>query len=318
MKAVILDGYTTNPGDLSWDWLTKYVDEYEVCDFTRPEEVFERTAGCGVVLTNKTKLMRPDIDRFTNTGYIGLLSTGFDAVDAAYARTKNIPVTNIPAYSTYGVAQMTFSLLLEHTNRAALHNKAVKAGEWQKNGNFCFWVAPLKELYGKSFGIIGFGKIGRTVADIARAFGMNVLACTAHPEKYAGEPVEFLSLDELLAKSDVVSLHCPYSKETDRLVNDAFLRRMKPSAFLINTSRGAVVDEAALRSALDNGVIAGAGVDVLSTEPPKDDNPLLTCEKCVITPHIAWAAYETRARLMGICENNLKAFLAGKPINVVN
>jgi len=318
MKAVILDAYTTNPGDLSWDWLGKYAGKFTVYDFTKPEEVADRTAGCEIVFTNKTKLLRADIDRLTDTRYIGLLSTGFDAVDGAYAREKGIPVTNIPAYSTYGVAQMTFALLLEHTNRVALHNDAVQAGEWQKNGNFSFFKSPLSELYGKRFGIIGFGKIGRTVADAARAFGMKVLAHTAHPEKYAGADAEFLPLDLLLANSDVVSLHCPYSAATDKLVNSEFLRKMKPSAILINTSRGAVVDEAALREALDSGVIAGAGVDVLSAEPPRDDNPLLGCGKCIITPHIAWAAHETRERLMRICEENLRSFLEGTPVNVVN
>ncbi|MCR5485514.1 MAG: D-2-hydroxyacid dehydrogenase [Clostridiales bacterium] len=318
MRAVILDAYTTNPGDLSWKWLDKYVDDYTVFDFTRPEETIERIKDCEIVITNKTKLMKDAIDSLTNTVYIGLLSTGFDAVDSEYAAKKGIPVTNIPAYSTYGVAQMTFSILLEYTNRVALHNEAVKNGEWQKNGNFCFWRSRLTELSGKSFGIIGFGKIGRTVADIARAFGMKVLVNTAHPEKYSCDYVEFLPLDELLSRSDFVSIHCPYTKETDKLVNADFLSKMKHDAFIINTSRGAVVDENALRHALDCGMIAGAGVDVLSTEPPKDDNPIAFCDKCIVTPHISWAAFETRERLISICEDNLKSFLEGKPKNVVN
>lgn len=318
MKAVILDAYTTNPGDLSWDWLGKYVDDYTIYDFTKPDEAESRIKDCEIVITNKTKLRKKELDSLTKTVYIGLLSTGYDAVDSAYARGLGIPVTNIPAYSTDGVAQMTFALLLEFTNRVALHDSAVKNGEWGKNGNFCFWKSNLTELAGKTFGIIGYGKIGSTVAKIARAFGMKIAANTRNPDKYRDDGIEFLSLDELLPRCDFVSVHVPYSKEADKMVNTEFLSKMKPSAFLINTSRGAIVDEAALRDALDGGVIAGAGVDVLSTEPPKDDNPLVSCEKCIITPHISWAAFETRRRLMGICENNLKAFLEGSPINVVN
>ncbi len=318
MRAVILDAYTTNPGDRSWEWLSKYVDEYTAYDFTKPQEVEERIRGCEIVLTNKTKLRKDDLDKLTNTVYIGLLSTGYDAVDAAYARTLGIPVTNIPAYSTMGVAQMTFSLLLDYTNRVALHDSAVKAHEWEQNGNFCFWKSNLTELSGKTFGIVGFGKIGQAVAKIAQSFGMTVVANTAHPDKYKEVGVRFCTIDELLATSDVVSIHCPYSAATDKLVNSEFLNKMKPSAFLINTSRGAVVDEQALRDALDKGTIAGAGVDVLSSEPPKADNPIAFCDKCIVTPHISWAAYETRGRLIDICENNIKAFLNGHPVNVVN
>ncbi len=319
MRAVILDGYTTNSGDLSWDWLGEYVADYAVYDYTKPEEVEERIRDCEIVITNKTKLHKKELDSLTNTAYIGLLSTGYDAVDAAYARSRrNIPVTNIPAYSTEGVAQMVFALLLEHTNRVALHDAAVKDGEWARSGNFCFWKSSLTELSGKTFGIIGYGKIGGTVAKIAKAFGMNVVVNTSRPERYPDAGVEFLPLCEMLPRCDYISIHCPYTKETDKMVNADFLSKMKPTAFLINTSRGAVVDEQALRDALDNGIIAGAGVDVLSTEPPKDDNPIAFNSKCLVTPHIAWAAFETRKRLMGICEQNLKAFLEGKPINVVN
>ena len=206
MKAVILDAYTTNPGDLSWDWLSEFVDSYEVYDRTAPADVDARTKDCEIVITNKTRLMPPQLDALTNTRYIGLLSTGYDAVDVAYARRLGIPVCNIPAYSTGGVAQLTFSLLLEFTNRVALHNAAVKAGEWQKNGNFCFWKSDLREVGGKTFGIVGYGRIGHAVADIARAFGMRVLCCTAHPDKYPGAPVTFVSLAELLRESDFVTL----------------------------------------------------------------------------------------------------------------
>ena len=318
MRAVILDAYTTNPGDLSWDWLGEFADEFTVYDRTAPDEIEARTRDCEIVITNKTRLMAPQLDALTNTKYIGLLSTGFDAVDVAHARSLGIPVCNIPAYSTGGVAQLTFALALEFTNRVALHDAAVKAGEWQKNGNFCFWKSDLRELGGKTFGIVGYGRIGHAVAGIADAFGMHVLCCTAHPEKYPDAPVEFVTLDELLTRSDFVSLHCPCTAETTGMVNESFLRKMKPTAFLINTSRGAVVDENALRHALDSGMIAGCGVDVLSTEPPAADNPIACHEKAIVTPHVAWAAFETRERLMGICRDNLRAFFAGTPINVVN
>ena len=318
MKAVILDGYTTNPGDLSWDWLGEFADEYTVYDITPPEKIEERIRDCEIVITNKTRLMKPQLDALTNTKYIGLLSTGYDAVDVQYARKLGIPVCNIPAYSTNGVAQLVFAHILNHTNRIALHDAAVKDGEWQRNGNFCFWKSDLHELCGKTLGIIGYGKIGQAVAQIGQAFGMRILANTAHPEKYPQAAVDFVSLEELLPQSDFITLHCPYTPSTDKLVNAQFLKKCKPTAFLINTSRGGVVDENALRYALDNGLIAGVGVDVLSAEPAVASNPIAFHEKCTVTPHIAWAAYETRERLMGICRDNLRAFFSGSPIHVVN
>jgi glycerate dehydrogenase len=318
MKAVILDACTTNPGDLSWDWLKKYVSSYKVYDFTKPDEIEARAGDCEIVITNKTRLHKKELDRLTSTVYIGLLSTGYDAVDAVYARSLDISVANIPSYSTDGVAQMTFALLLEHTNRVALHDAAVKSGEWGRNGNFCFWKTSLTELSGKTFGIIGFGKIGAAVAKIAEAFGMKVIANTANPDRYLNSGVEFLTIDDMLPRCDYVSLHVPHSDTTDKMVDSSFLSKMKPSAFLINTSRGAVVDEKALRAALDSGIIAGAGVDVLSSEPPADDNPIAFCDKCIVTPHISWAAFETRKRLVKICEENINAFLEGNPINLVN
>lgn len=318
MKAVILDGYTTNPGDLSWDWLGEFADEYTVYDITPPEKIEERIRDCEIVITNKTRLMKPQLDALTNTKYIGLLSTGYDAVDVQYARKLGIPVCNIPAYSTNGVAQLVFAHILNHTNRIALHDAAVKDGEWQRNGNFCFWKSDLHELCGKTLGIIGYGKIGQAVAQIGQAFGMRILANTAHPEKYPQAAVDFVSLEKLLPQSDFITLHCPYTPSTDKLVNTQFLKKCKPTAFLINTSRGGVVDENALRYALDNGLIAGVGVDVLSAEPAVASNPIAFHEKCTVTPHIAWAAYETRERLMGICRDNLRAFFTGSPIHVVN
>ena len=289
MKLVILDGYAENPGDLSWDWLQDVADDWEVYDVTPPELVRERSRGADIVVSNKTVLSGDTIRALPDLKCIALLSTGYNVIDCKAAREQNIPVCNIPAYSTDGVAQLVFALLLELTTAVGLHNASVKAGDWVRSKHFCYWKAPLTELHGKTFGIIGFGQIGRAVAQIANAMGMRVLAVSPHTRSYDGfGSVDFVSLDILLRESDVVSLHCPLTDETQHLVNDAFLAKMKPTAFLINTSRGPVVDEAALAAALQSGKLAGAGVDVLSCEPPKADNPLLQCDNCIITPHIAW------------------------------
>lgn len=318
MKAVILDGFTTNPGDLSWDWLEERCD-LTVFDRTPAEKILERCTGCEIIITNKTPLTKDTLSQLPDCRFIALLSTGYNIVDHEYAASRGIPVSNIPTYSTAAVAQLTFALLLELTNKVAMHNAAVKSGEWTSCADFCFWKSPLQELLGKTFGIIGFGKIGQTVAGIAAAFGMKVLAYTANPNKYKTVTnVEFTTLDELLERSDVVSLHCPLTDKTQGMVNSEFLKKMKKTAYLINTSRGPVLDEEAVASALKNGDIAGAGADVLSTEPPKSDNPLLECENCIITPHIAWAGFETRERLLGVLKENIFTFLEGKPINTVN
>ena len=236
-------------------------------------------------------------------------------VDWEYCKEKGIPVCNIPTYSTSAVAQLTFALILEHTNHVALHSDSVMSGEWSNCKYFCYQKSPLAELDGKTLGIIGFGKIGKAVAVIARAFGMKVLAHTNHPAPFDG--VEFVTTDELLAESDFVTLHCPLTTQTEGIVNAEFISKMKSSAVLINTSRGQVIDEQALADALNSGRLAGAGLDVLSAEPPKADNPLLGARNCLITPHIAWAGYETRARLMDICRRNVEAYLSGSPINCV-
>lgn len=318
MKAVILDGFTTNPGDLSWNWLEEKC-ELTVYDRTPAEKIVERCEGCNIVITNKTPLTKETLEQLPDCKFIALLSTGYNVVAHEYAAERSIPVSNIPTYSTAAVAQLTFALLLELTNKVATHNAAVKNGEWTSCADFCFWKTPLQELYGKTMGIIGFGKIGQTVANIAHAFGMKTVAYTANPDKYRdAENVEFTSLDVLLEKSDVVSLHCPLTEKTQGMVNEDFLKKMKKTAYLINTSRGPVLNEKAVAEALKNGDIAGAGVDVLSTEPPKEDNPLLGCENCIITPHIAWAGFETRERLLGVLKENIFAFLDGKPINTVN
>ena len=318
MKAVILDGFTTNPGDLSWNWLEEKC-ELTVYDRTPAEKIAERCMGYDIIITNKTPLTEETLSQLPDCKFIALLSTGYNVVDCEYAAARGIPVSNIPTYSTAAVAQLTFAVLLELTNKVALHNAAVKNGEWTDCADFCFWKAPLQELFGKTMGIIGFGKIGQAVASIAHAFGMKVIAHTANPDKYKdAENVVFTSLDELLEKADVVSLHCPLTDKTTGMVSSDFLGKMKKTAYLINTSRGPVLDEKAVAEALKNGVIAGAGVDVLSTEPPKADNPLLGCENCIITPHIAWAGFETRERLLGVLKENIFAFLDGKPINTVN
>ncbi len=319
MKLVILDGYAENPGDLSWDWLQEKVDSFVVYDYTAPEEVLARSLEADILVTNKTVLPGEILRKLPKLKFISTLSTGYNVIDIAAAREMGVSVSNIPAYSTDGVAQLVFALLLELMNHVGLHNESVKAGDWTRCRHFCYWKTPLTELHGKTFGIFGFGQIGKAVAQIANAFGMRVLATSPHSRDYAGfGTVEFVALDTLLKESDVISLHCPLTPETTGLVNEAFLAKMKPTAVLINTSRGPVINEHDLAAALNAGRIAGAGVDVLSTEPPKADNPLLSCENCIITPHIAWASLEARTRLMNIFKANVEGYLSGEVINVVN
>ena len=318
LKIVVLDGYTTNPGDLSWDWL-KALGETTVYDRTPADLIRERVENADIIFTNKTPLNEEIISGVPNLKYIGLLSTGYNIIDLEAASKRNIVVANIPDYSTGAVAQMTFALLLELCNQAAVHSDAVRKGDWSKSKDFTFWNTPLTELFGKTFGVIGYGKIGHMVADIAIAMKMKVFVCTTHPkESDRRENLFFVTLNDLLKDSDVVSIHTPLTPETKGLVSSGFLRKMKPTAFLINTSRGPAVVDGDLADALNNGIIAGAGLDVLSAEPPESNNPLLTAKNCVITPHIAWASFETRQRLMKIAEENFRAFLSGKPVNTVN
>lgn len=314
MIICVLDGYTTNPGDLSWDWLASF-GEYTVYDRTPAELIEERTKDCEIIITNKTPLRRELIEKLDKVRYIGLLSTGFNIVDWEYCREREIPVCNVPTYSTSAVAQLTFALILEHSNSVALHSSSVHSGEWSSCRDFCYWKTPLSELDGKTLGIIGFGKIGKAVAKIALAFGMKILVSTNHPAPFEG--VRFCDKDELLAKSDFVSLHCPLTPLTEGMVNAEFLSKMKKSAVLINTSRGQVINENDLAYALKSGIIAGAGLDVLSVEPPEADNPLFGLSNCYITPHIAWAGFETRERLVSVVRENVEAFIKGKPQNVV-
>lgn len=316
MKIIILDGYAENPGDLSWEALGQF-GEYTVYDRTPSELIVERAADADILVVNKTPIDAETIDKLPKLKFIALLSTGFNVVDCAYAAKKGIPVSNIPAYSTNAVAQLVFAFILEHYNNVKLHSDSVHSGEWTACPDFCYWKAPLFELYGKTIGIIGYGSIGRAVAEIAKAFGMRVLAVN-RSEKPADGIAEFCILEEMLPLADIVSIHTPLNEATQSMVNREFLSKMKKTALLINTSRGPVVDEEALAEALNNMSIAGAGLDVLSTEPPKSDNPLLKAKNCLITPHVAWAPYETRKRLMDIFISNISAFVQGKPQNRVN
>ena len=317
MKIVNLEGYTTNPGDLSWEQFNKYGD-FTVYDRTKPEEVIERAKDAEILFINKTIVTAEMLDKMPKLKYVGLESTGYNVIDCKAARERGIVISNIPAYSTNAVAQLVFSFILQVTNKVTLHSDAVHGGEWTDCPDFCFWKAPLTELDGKTIGIIGFGSIGKRVAAIAKAFGMNILVHTPHPKQDEFKDISFVDFDTLLNKSDFVTCHCPLTEKTNGMLNAQAFSKMKKTAVFINTSRGPVVDEKALADALNEGRLQAAGVDVLSTEPPKADNPLLTAKNCFITPHVAWAGVETRARLIRILEENLKAFLDGKPQNVVN
>ncbi len=319
MKIVNLDGFTTNPGDLSWDGIKKLGD-YTVYDRTSPEQIIERAKGAEILIVNKTIVTRQILDELApELKYIGLQSTGYNVVDCEYAKQLGITVCNIPSYSTNAVAQLVFSFVLQITNEVTIHSDAVKSGEWCACPDFCFWKKPLTELAEKTIGIIGFGAIGRKVAAIAEAFDMNVLAYSPSPkDKGELKTIKFVSLEEVLENSDIVTCHCPLNTHTQGLINKENISKMKKTAIFINTSRGPVVDEQALADALNNGDILAAGLDVLKTEPANKDNPLLTAKNCYITPHIAWAAKETRARLLKMLEENIIAYLEGHPQNVVN
>ncbi|MGD8400095.1 MAG: D-2-hydroxyacid dehydrogenase [Bacillota bacterium] len=318
MKIVVLDGYTLNPGDLSWDDLKK-LGEVTLYDHTPPGQILERARGAAILFTNKTPLQADDLAQLDGLKYIGVLATGYNVVDVAAARERNIVVTNIPTYGTRSVAQMVFALLLAMTQHVKEHSEAVFNGEWTKCRDFCFWKYPLIELAGKTMGIIGFGRIGQTTADLAAAFGMNVIGYDSFQSDQSRRVnFKWAGLAELLAEADVVSLHCPLFPETKGMINRETLKLMKSTAFLINTSRGPLVVEEDLAAALNRGQITGAALDVLAVEPPPADSPLFTAKNCLITPHISWATREARARLMAIAVDNLQQFLTGRPVNVVN
>ena len=317
MNIVVLDGYTLNPGDLSWDGL-RALDECDIYDRTPPELVVERARGAEAVLTNKVIVGREQMEQLPNLRYIGVLATGYNIVDTAAARERGIPVTNVPEYGTRSVAQMTFALLLELTQHVGHHARTVRDGRWTRSPDFCYWDYPLIELADRTMGIVGIGRIGRAVAELALAFGMQVLAYDVNTPANLPEGIRMTDLETLLRESDVVSLHCPLTAENQGVIDWERLALMKPTAFLINTSRGPLVVARDLADALNAGRLAGAGVDVLPVEPPPADNPLLTAKNCLVTPHIAWATGAARARLMATVVDNLRAFLAGKPRNVVN
>jgi glycerate dehydrogenase len=317
MRITVLDGCTLNPGDLSWGGLEAF-GPVTVYDRTPPAETVARAADAEIVLTNKTVLSGEDIRRLPRLRYIGVLATGYNIVDVDAARRRGVPVANVPDYATPSVVQMVFAHLLNLTLHVADHGRSVAAGRWTRSVDFCYWDFPLLELAGMTMGIVGFGRIGRATAAVAGAFGMNVLVydVSLPPEQPGG--VRFVALEELFRRSDVVSLHCPLTPATEKLINAERLAMMKPSAYLINTGRGPLVDEAALAEALGADRLGGAGLDVLSVEPPPADNPLLGAKNCWITPHIAWATHAARQRMLDIAVANVRAFLAGRPQNIVN
>lgn len=318
MKIVELDGYAANPGDLSWDGLRE-LGELTVYDRTAPEDVLERAKGAQVILTNKVVITEELMDKLPDLRYIGVLATGYNVVDIPAARKHGIIVTNIPAYSTMSVAQMVIAHLLNITNQVALHSGAVKQGEWQRNKDFSFSLTPLIELDGKTLGIVGLGNTGTATARIAQSLGMRILAYSSKSADALKEmDIEKAdSYEQLFREADVLSLHCPLTEETHHLVNAERLKLMKPTAILINTGRGPMVDEAALADALNEGRIMAAGVDVLQEEPPRNGSPLINARNCYITPHIAWATKAARERLLNIAVANVKAFMEGKPQNAV-
>ncbi|WP_042149985.1 D-2-hydroxyacid dehydrogenase [Paucisalibacillus sp. EB02] len=322
-KAIILDGHTINPGDLDWTLLTELADFtiYDRTSFSTNDTqlIIERSKDAEIILTNKTPIQREVIDELPNLKYIGVLATGYNVVDIQAAKERNIVVTNIPTYGTNTVAQTTFSLLLELTNHVGLHHDAVKQGEWTNNQDWCFWKKPLIELSGKTIGIIGYGRIGQATSKIAQAFGMNVIANKRTPNKdLETSQMKFASLDELYANSDVISLHCPLTEENKGMINKASIRKMKNGVLMINTARGALINETDLAKALNNGKVGGAAVDVDSSEPINENNPLLHAKNCIITPHIAWATKEARQRLLEQAVDNLNAFLEGNSKNRLN
>ena len=316
MKIVILDGYSANPGDLSWKELEK-LGEVTVYDRTKPSETVARAAGSDIVLTNKVVINKDVMAQLPQLKYIGVLATGYNVVDIDAAHERGIIVTNVPAYSTESVAQMVFAHLLTVTNRTEHYAIQNRSGRWTENPDFCYWDFPHQELAGKTFGIVGLGNIGQRVAQIAQAFGMKVKALTSKAAEALPKGIEKVTIEELLATSDVLSLHCPLTDSTHHLINVATLKQMKSSAILINTGRGPLIDDQAVAEALAEGRLAAFCADVLTEEPPKADNPLLRQSNAFITPHIAWASTEARIRLLQIATDNVQAFLNGSPINAV-
>jgi glycerate dehydrogenase len=316
MKIVVLDAYALNPGDLSWTGL-QALGETDIYERSSVAETSQRIADADIILTNKALLTEEIISNAPQLKYIGVMATGYNVVDMNAARKCNITVTNVPAYSTVSVAQLTFAIMLELSVHTALYAESVQHGDWITSKDFSYQLRPIMELQNKTLGIIGLGQIGKAVAKIAQAFGMKVIASHKHPERDRMDSVSFTDEVSCFQEADFVSLHCPLTDQNKEFVNHGLLGKMKPSAFLINTSRGALINEEDLAYALNNDLIAGAGLDVLSTEPPGADNPLLHAKNCLITPHIGWATFEARSRLMQVLVNNVSSFINGNPVNVV-
>jgi len=317
MKIVILDGYTLNPGDISWAGF-ETLGDFTMYDRTSPDKIIERSENADIILTNKTVINKDTIEQLPNLKYIGVLATGYNIVDVKAAHVRNIIVTNIPSYGTSSVAQMVFALILELTQNVGHYSNSVKKGRWSNSKDWCYWDKPLIELDGLTLGIIGFGRIGKATAKIANAFGMKVIANDAVTIESPPDWLKIVDQETIFRESDVISLHCPLTSANKHFVNSVKINLMKESALLINTSRGLLINEENLAHALNSERIAGAGLDVLSKEPPDETNPLLTAKNCIITPHIAWATKAARQRLMNIAVMNLKSYLNGKPVNVIN
>lgn len=317
MKITVLDGHTLNPGDNPWTPVEK-LGEFTVHDRTPPELIVERAKDADIILTNKCPLSAETLAQLPNLKFISVLATGYNIIDIKYAAEHGIPVSNVPVYSTDAVAEFVFSLILDFYKRPAFHSELAKGGAWEKSPDFCFWENPnFRELAGKTLGIIGFGRIGQRTAELGAAFRMNILGHSRSRSAETGFPFEWASVDEILERSDIVSLHCPLTPETQGMISAESLAKMKPTAFLINTARGPLVDEQALADALNSGRIAGAACDVVSAEPVLPENPLLRAKNLTLTPHIAWAAKEARERLMAITAENIAAFQSGNPIHLV-
>lgn len=320
MKIVVLDGYTENPGDLSWDELGKLgeLTVYDRTSYVEAPVIAERIGDAEVVITNKTPISKETFDKCPGIKLVAMLATGYNVVDYTYARQKGIPVVNVPTYGTASVGQYAIALLLEICHHIGYHSQTVHDGKWASHIDWCYWDHPLIELDGKTAGIIGFGRIGQTTGRIAKALGMNVLANDLYPNDSGRAIAEYVSLDELLVKSDVVFLHCNLTPENTQLINRENIKKMKDGAILINNSRGQLISEQDVADALKSGKLAGAGLDVVYTEPIKTDNPLLDAPNCILTPHMSWGAKEARQRIMDITVDNVKAYMKGDPINVVN
>ncbi|WP_288226993.1 D-2-hydroxyacid dehydrogenase [uncultured Enterococcus sp.] len=320
MKIVVLDGYALNPGDLDWQGFEAFgeVTVYDRTSFTDKQEIIDRIGEAEAILTNKTPIDEEILSAVPKLKYIGVVATGYNVVDVAAARKRNIPVTNIPSYGTDAVAQFTFALLLEIANQVGVHNASVQQGEWQRSTDFTYQKTPLMELRGKTIGLIGYGEIAQATATIAHAFNMKVIYWNHRPKKAQEDWAKQVSIEEIYQQADIISLHVPQTSETEKMINQKTIARMKEGVILLNTARGGLLDEAAVADALNRGQIFAAGVDVVSKEPMTKDNPLMSAKNCIITPHIAWRPLETRERLMEIAVDNFAAYLAGKEKNVVN